>query len=218
MNKQLPFIIVGDGDHARVVADLICACGYELLGVTVPDAEGVEPISPTLPVVGTDAEVLKRDPSEVYLANGLGSTRDASLRRKVYGRFRDRGFVFPSLTHPSAVVSPGVLLESGVQVMAGAVIQVDAKIRENVIINTGACIDHDCDIGAHSHIAPGCTLSGRVRIGDFSHVGTGAVFIEGSGVGEGSLVAAGSVVVKRYVKTVTLLGVPASERVSNKSQ
>lgn len=98
--------------------------------------------------------------------------------------------------HPKAIIASDVDIAEGVQVMAGAVIQLSCKIRQDSIINTGALIDHDCLISDNCHIAPGATLSGSVNIDRNCHIGTSAQIINNIVVGGHFIFAAGSTVYK----------------------
>ena len=77
--------------------------------------------------------------------------------------------------HPAAVVADSVTLGVGTVVMAGVVVNWDAKIGENVILNTGCTVDHDCVIGDGVHISPGVHLAGDVTVGERAHIGIGGV-------------------------------------------
>lgn len=170
--------------------------GYTLLGV---------------PVIGSDAEVVKHPAETIRLVNGVGSVRVSPLRRKLFEQFASKGYGFASVVHPSAIIAADVVLSEGVQVMAGAVIQAGCLIGENALINTGAIVDHDCHIGNHVHISPGVTLSGGVSVGENSHIGTGATVIQGIQIGRDCLVAAGAVVIRDVPDGVAVAGVPAKE-------
>lgn len=50
-------------------------------------------------------------------------------------------------------------------IIAGAIVDTDAWIGENAIINTGSIIDHNAVIGRHVPIAPGVTIGGEWRVG-----------------------------------------------------
>ncbi len=94
--------------------------------------------------------------------------------------------------------------------MAGAVVNIGTRVKENSIINTNASVDHDCLIGAHVHIAPGVTLSGGVTVGEGSHIGTGASVMQGIEIGANVIVGAGAVVIDNIETGKTVCGVPAS--------
>ena len=111
--------------------------------------------------------------------------------------------------HASAAVSPWAELGRGVQILALAVVNAGAVLRDGAIVNTGAIVEHDCVVGAAAHVAPRATLGGDVTVGDGAHVGMGAVVVEGVSLGAGAFVAAGAVVTKDVPDGARVGGVPA---------
>lgn len=208
MNK--PVIIIGAGGHAKVLADCLRLQRIPVLGA-LDKSFSTEREPSSLPILGDDSAIDAYPCDSVELVNGLGSVGDTSLRKKIFDRFKQHGYAFRPVIHPSAIIARDCVLEEGVQVMAGAVINTGAKIAANSIINTGAIIDHECDIGRHVHIAPGVTLSGGVRVADGVHIGTGATVIQGIHIGAGALVGAGAVVIKNVDTGAKVVGVPAKD-------
>lgn len=205
---NLPLIVVGGGGHAKVLVSTLFLLGQRVLGFVDLNPSMSRLLNITN--LGDDSAVFVHSPEQVRLVNGVGSTDSSIRRRKIYEKFVERGYVFETVIHPSAIVSPEVEIGEGVQIMAGALVQPGTRLEEDAIVNTGACVDHDCLIEAHAHIAPGATLSGEVHIGYGSHIGTGATIIQGIKVGAGSIVAAGAVVIRDVPDGVTVAGVPAA--------
>lgn len=206
MNK--PLIILGNGGHASVLTEILLAQEYRIIGFTTPTCEynhfGLN-------YLGTDEIIYKYNPAEVELVLGIGMLKPSSSREKMFIHFKESGYSFNSVIHPSAIISPSAQLSEGVQIMAGVIIQTCATIADNTIVNTGAIIDHDSQIGAHVHIAPGTKISGAVQIGNSTHIGTGTTIIQGIHIGEKCLIGAGAVVVKNIADNVKAFGVPAKE-------
>ena len=104
-------------------------------------------------------------------------------------------------------------LEGGVWtralVVAGVVMNLDAVIGRNSILNTGCTVDHDCIIGDHAHLGPGVNLCGGVRLGDGVLMGVGSCAIPRTRVGEWATVGAGSAVVDDVPPREVWGGVPA---------
>ncbi len=207
--KQHPVIVLGAGGHAKVLIDMLRLRGHEILGIADADASKHGGNHADCRVIGSDDAVLQHDPGRIRLVNGVGSTGQPQARRRLFDEFRRRGYVFESVTHPSAVIAGDAALEEGVQAMAGAVIQPGSRIGMNTIVNTAASVDHDCTIGAHVHLAPGVTLSGNVRVGDGTHIGTGASVIQGVTIGENCVIGAGAVVLADIPAGTRAAGVPA---------
>ncbi|MCI8210378.1 acetyltransferase [Pseudomonas sp. S25] len=205
----LPVIIMGAGGHAKVLLSLLHSLRAEVAGVCDP-ALGADKggVWRGIPILGGDEALQSVNPSEVLLVNGLGQLVHGTRRQKLYEALIARGFTLPSVIHPAAWVDHTAYLDDGVQVMAGAIIQADARIGSNSIINTGAVIDHDCIIGRHAHIAPSSVLCGSVSVGDGSFIAAGATVIQGIAIGELAVVGAGVTVVRDIPDGQVILGAP----------
>jgi sugar O-acyltransferase (sialic acid O-acetyltransferase NeuD family) len=202
MGKQ-PFVI-GTGGHARVVAEILRAAGTEPAGFVIPRGQSAPEPPPALPLRTWEEAVAEKDRFSVIV--GIG---DNMLRQEVSEAAEAEGFAFTTAVHPAAVVGPGVVLEPGSVVCAGAVLVLDVTIGRGTIVNTRASVDHDCVVGRWCHLGPGSVLAGAVRLGDGAFVGAGAVIINGISVGSHSVVGAGAVVVRDLSETVVAVGVPA---------
>lgn len=207
----LPVIILGAGGHARVLIDILLKNKATIIGATDvnPKMSGVSQWG--VPIIGDDSVLKDYPPGSVQLINALGLAITTQNRRQLFEKYKEIGYSFASVMHPSAIVGREVVLGEGVQIMAGAVIQPGAHIGHNSIVNTKASVDHDCQIGNHVHLAPGVTLSGGVRIGNGTHVGTGATVIQNIEIGSSALVGAGAVIVRMVKDGAKVLGVPARE-------
>jgi len=203
-------IILGAGGHGRVLLDLMENLRLNFVGFVDEDPSLKGKTICGHKVLG-DENYLTNNfrPSEIILVNGIGTTDSTRKREKLFVKMKNLGFHFQTLIHPFSFVSPRAQLAEGVQIMAGAVIQIGSSLGENVIVNTKASLDHDCQIAANCHIAPGATLSGNVTIQKNVHIGTGATIIQGVLLGESSFVAAGSLVCKNIEANCRVKGVPA---------
>lgn len=202
-----PFVLLGAGGHARVLAALARAAGYSVLGVCDPvlAANGVAKWE-ELDVLGDDHALERLAPGRVALMLGVGKLPTGKLRGQLYTLWRARGYFFPPLIHPAAWVAPDVKLSDGVQIMAGAMIQPGCEIGENSIVNTRVGVDHDCRIGCGVHLAPGSTLCGSVIVEDAAFVGAGATVMQGVHVGENAVIGAGVTLVRDLEPNRTIIG------------
>jgi len=208
---EKPVVILGAGGHGRVLIDTLQILSAKIIGITDPDTSLHGQCIMGIPVLGNDDMVLEYHSEQIRLINGLGLVNRSNKRQQVYELFRQRGYQFASVIHPTAIISGYAHIEEGVQVMTGAVVQASSTIAANSIINTHACIDHDCVIGKHVHIAPGVTISGGVTIGEGTLVGAGATIIQGIKIGSNCIVAAGAVVTHDVRSGTLVRGVPARE-------
>ena len=213
MNK--PVIIIGAGDHAKVLLDILLEQNVTVIGLTDKSISKGTCIY-GVPVIGDDSEILKYKTDEIELINGIGSVGSTTLRRKVFVSFKEKGYVFKSVIDPSVIISKRAKIGEGTQLLAGSVVNTEAEIGDNTIINTKTSIDHGCRIGSNCHIAPGCVLSGCVTVGNNTHIGTGSSIIQGIKIGSNVLLGAGSVVVKNIKDNSKAYGVPAKMKNNSK--
>lgn len=188
-----PVIIMGAGGHSKVLIEALQLAGREIIGLVAPNVSvGSECFG--VKVIGDDKALSLYPPGDIELVNGLGALPDLDTRWELASRIRKKGFVFSQVIHPAAIISKNSEFATGVQAMAGVVVQPGTMVGEDTILNTGVLVDHDCIIGAACHLAPGVILSGNVTIGPHTHIGTGTAIIQGITIGENSVVGAGSVI------------------------
>jgi sugar O-acyltransferase (sialic acid O-acetyltransferase NeuD family) len=189
-DKKKPIILLGGGSHAKVVMDTLHALGLSVGGYVDPQSS--EWLKKANVSRITEEEFAALLPQHAQCAIGfLGLTCDALEKRyEKMLSYIEHGARFPTLVHPSAIVSPSAHLSLGVQVLPGAIINASAFIGEGTVINSGAVVEHDARIGAGVHISPGSVVLGGAKIEDFSYIGSGAVVIQNTTVSSRSFVKA----------------------------
>lgn len=205
---SLPVIVLGGGGHAKVLIDALLKNYVKVLGFTDLNSDFSGKKILDIPWLGNDEIVFEYSQESILLVNGVGSVGSTLKRCQLFDGFKEKGYLFTKVIHPSAIVASSVELHEGVQLMAGVIIEVDSVIGHNSIINTKVSINHDCRISAHVHIAPGATLSGGVWIGEGSHIGPGVTIIQNIKIGHNCLIGAGTVVVDDIPDNVVVMGVP----------
>lgn len=205
-------VLIGGGGHCASVIEAIRSTGsHEIVGVL---DLGVRVGSEVLgvPVIGPDADLVRMGARRVDgFVVTLGSTGDASGRRRLHAAAVAAGLAPVSVVHASAVVSPSAMLGDGVFVGALAYVGSRTSVGPCAIINSHASVDHDCSIGEFAHVAPGAVLSGGVMVGAGSHIGTGACVSHGLAIGEATVIGVGSVVVSDIGDGVSAHGNPCRE-------
>jgi sugar O-acyltransferase (sialic acid O-acetyltransferase NeuD family) len=205
----MSLVIVGAGDHGRVIAEAARAAGHSILGFVQPSGPaGSAGEVDGLPILGTldDPQVQARVGHEASFVVALGSN---APRKAAYAECLRHGWQPASIVHPTAILLGGSRIGEGSQVCAAAVIGVGAEVGADVIVNTAASVDHDGRIHDHAFIGPGARLAGRVTVEAGAHVGIGAVVREGCTIGAWSYVAAGAVVVSDVPGHTRVAGIPA---------
>ncbi|MDL0095479.1 UDP-N-acetylbacillosamine N-acetyltransferase [Campylobacter vicugnae] len=181
--------IYGNGGHAKVVADIARANGYDNL-IFLDDNSDVK-FNSNLP----------KHPIIIAIGNAL-------IRQKLQNLVLSSGFELITLIHPTAVIGSDVTIGNGSVVMPGAIINAKSTIGNGVIINSGAIIEHECTIGDFTHICPGVAIAGGSLVGERSWIGIGSSVIQNITIKPDITIGAGSVVVKDILEGSLAYGNP----------
>ena len=193
MNKS-EIILIGAGGHAASCIDVIEAQGaYSVAGFVAKD-NIINRVVQKYIHIGSDADIPKLRSSYAYALIAIGQIKSPNTRIKIYEQLLESGYELPSITSPTAYVSPHARIGIGTIIMHGAVINAGAVIGNNCIINTLATIDHDTIVGDHSHISTGAILNGGVTVGNESFVGSGSVVRQDIKIGSKAIIGMGLVV------------------------
>ena len=146
-----------------------------------------------VPVLGGE-EVLQSlyDKGIRLMVNGVGAISRNRIRQEIFVKMAERGFAFPRIVHPKAVVEPSAEIAAGVQVFGMAFVGSAARVGFGAIINTGAIVSHDCKIGDLAHLTPGVVLAGCVEVGIGALIGMGVTTALGVRIGEWARVGNGA--------------------------
>lgn len=181
--------IYGNGGHAKVVADIARANGYDNL-IFLDDNSDMK-FNSNLP----------KHPIIIAIGNAL-------IRQKLQNLVLSSGFELITLIHPTAVIGSDVTISNGSVVMPGAIINAKSTIGNGVIINSGAIIEHECTIGDFAHICPGVAIAGGSLVGERSWIGIGSSIIQNITIKPDITIGAGSVVVKDILEGSLAYGNP----------
>lgn len=207
--RRSTVILVGGGEHARVVAEAVRSRPdlFELIGFVDPEPceETVTRLS--LPRLGGDEALSKHKKALVLVS--VGPTPGSITRERIVNKLVGTVAGFASVVHAGSWVSPTAIVEEGAVVLAGATVNSGARIGPHAVVNSGATVEHDVDLGAFVHIAPGATLGGGASVGASAHVGLGACVRDHVRVGSRALVAMGAVVVREVPDGALVKGIPA---------
>jgi UDP-perosamine 4-acetyltransferase len=205
-------VILGGGGHARALLDILrsnsAATPFAVLEAE-PARWGQEVHG--VPVLGGDdlLAALVADGRVNCFVVGLGGVGDNRPRQRLFELGLAAGLTPLTLIHPRAICSPWSVIGEGSQLLPGCIINTDAHIGRNVVVNCGAVVEHDCEIGDHVHIATGAMLAGHVQVGAGSHIGVGAAVRQSLRIGRSAVVGAGAAVVQDVPDHVVVVGVPA---------
>jgi acetyltransferase EpsM len=220
-----PLVVIGGGEHGRVVIDAARAGSvWEIVGIV--DEAAAERTRSLLDVahLGDDAAYLAavratpRDlrPAIVLAIGTSGATgaTGAGARRRVVAERYDSAAAgsWATIVHPAAWVSPAAGVAPGVVILAGAVVNAGAEIGSHAIVNSAAVVEHDAVVGSFAHVGPGAIVGGAAVLGEGAYAGMGSLIRDHVSVGPEAFVAMGAVVVADVAPRQTVLGLPARVR------
>lgn len=210
MSKKV--VILGAGGLARDVVDIFQAMSesgeekYEVLGYVVDSRYGTPgTIIYGKPILG-DVNWLEPRVKEVRVISAVGASE---TRQEMSKRAALIGADFINAIHPKAVLSPSVILGSGVVIKAGCLLASEVCLGNQVVLNLGCTIGHNTKIEDFVTVAAGVNIAGYVKIGRGCHLGLGCKIIEKLEIGDWAFIASGSVVTKNISSYTTVAGVPA---------
>lgn len=208
--ERRALVIWGTSGHARVVASLVRLLPEWSIAGFLDDVHrdrhgSVFCGSPVLGGREALASLLQRDWRHLFLGFGANRPR-LDLARQIGNT---SGFSFPTLVHPSAVVADTATLAPGVLVGPGAIINADAHVGLQAIVNSGAIVEHEATVGPGAHIGPAACLAGGVEVGECSWIGAGALIRERLIVGAEATVGMGAVVTRAVESRSVVIGCPA---------
>ena len=147
-------------------------------------------------------------PDEGYVM-GFKGAQILPLRRQLKEGF---SLSFENLIHPTAILSPSVILGEGCVINAGAIIGSYTTLGDHVFVNRGATVGHDTSIGSYVFIGPNATVCGEVFLEEGVSVFANAVVIERKRIGAHAQIAAGAVCLTDVPLHALMAGVPAVQK------
>jgi acetyltransferase EpsM len=206
-------ILIGGGEHARVVADAALSRPkiWNVIGFVDP-----RPCPDTTAGLGLhqfadDDEALARA-GEAWFVMGIGRLGSVALRRRLVALYSAAGARWASVIHAGAIVSRNAILCEGVVIFAGAIVNTGAVLGAHSVANTSVVIEHDVKLGEFTIAAPGVVVGGGAQIEEDCYLGLGSRVRDHICVGRGTTVGMGAVVVQTLPAGVQVFGVPARVR------
>lgn len=202
--------IVGAGGFGREIKNLIESINrvekkYDIIGF-FDDSFKQGDIINGIPVLGNITSINSID-HPLSIVVGIGEPK---IKRKIVDFIENDLVDFPSLIHPSVIISSDdVSLGIGNIICAGSIITCNIELMDFVTINLSCTVGHDTIINSFCSFMPSVNISGEVIIEEDVYVGTGAKIINKLRIGKSTIVGAGAVVAKSLPENCTAVGIPA---------
>ncbi len=152
-------LLVGAGGLGRIVAEHASAT-YECAFLDDGLEKGTSVCG--IPVLGTSGDLEKLREAYSLALVTIGNCR---VRERLSLEALALGYSLPSITVPSAYISPFARVGKGCIILNNAVIQNGASVGDGVIINAGVEIHQDSTVGDYSLIYANTVTRSYSKIG-----------------------------------------------------
>ncbi len=201
---------LGVGHSTPLFVEIAEACGYHVVGLFHYNDERTNEEDHGCRILGSFEDLLNSDVRNKEFLLTMG---DNEIRKNIFKKIKDKGGLFPTIIHPTAVISKhSNISKDGVVIGPFVDIQTDVIIGNNTMIWSGAVVCHNTSIGNHCFVGPKALVGAYTKVSDNVYFGQGALSISGkvSEIGEKVLIGARSLVCKSIPENVVVYGTPAT--------
>jgi len=174
-NSKLKIILIGGGGHCHSVIDVIEQENKFDIGGIIDKKENIEKKVINYEIIGSDEDLPLLFESYKYALITIGHIQTNLLRVNLFNTLKKIGYILPVIISPLAYVSKYAKIKEGTVVMHHALVNANATIGCNCIINTKALIEHDVTIEDHCHISTAAVVNGGVIVKENTFFGSNAV-------------------------------------------
>lgn len=200
-------LILGGGKYSEVIIEIIEEFyNYNIIGILDDDEKLLKKKISKYEILGCLEDLNHYDPNQVKFVLSIG---DNKIRKRLFEKFRNKGYQTVNLIHADTTISKKVYLGEGIIINSGVRIHPNVRLGNNIFVGMNATISHDSIIEDNVNISPGVNIAGEVHISENVFLGSGAVVIQGVSIGKNSIIGAGAVVVKNIPDNCIAVGVPA---------
>jgi sugar O-acyltransferase (sialic acid O-acetyltransferase NeuD family) len=202
-------LIYGSSGHAKMIVDIIHKNDNYTIKGFVDSYKSMNQHIYGYKIIG-DLKLLPKLIKKHNIHGIIIGVGDNNTRYCAYNNIKqiapDLDFV--SVVHPNAILANDIKLPQGTVVMAGVIINADAKIGEFCVLNTKSSLGHDSVMADFSSLASGATTGGNVKIGFCSAICLKASVIQNITIGDHTIIGAASLVLKSIGDLKQAFGVP----------
>jgi sugar O-acyltransferase (sialic acid O-acetyltransferase NeuD family) len=214
-NTSGPVVVIGGGGMGHCVLDIIddinrAGGRVEVVGVVADPPPDLDLLNRRdVPFLGSVAEI-ERLPADVGYVIGIGS---GGARQKIDARLRSSGRPSPTLVHPNVHQGFGVELGPGSVICSHVSVENFVSLGRHVHVNQNSTVGHGSRLADYVTVSPLVAISGDVKAGEAAFLGTNCSVREKLTVGAGATIGMGAAVVSDVPDGLTVVGVPAREKV-----
>jgi len=202
-------VIIGAGTYGEVYLAYLQEAGVDIVGFLDDNKDLHGSLVKGVRVLGgTDLLSSLRDTYQVEAVYcPIGNNK---LRVRFLSLANQLGYQTPNYIHPSAIISPSVVIGKGVYVLLNTSIMPYVTIQDYVMISMNVNIAHHSVLEEGTFISTGVNFGASIVAHKYSYVGISATIMTGiKNLGEDCLVGAGAVIIKDVPDKAVVAGVPA---------
>ncbi|MFV5376758.1 acetyltransferase [Acinetobacter calcoaceticus] len=173
MSNESTLLILGAGGHGKSVAEAAYLSGKWNNIVFADDAWPEKTEFYGYPILSNMKHLSE---ASLKVSAAIPAVGNNMVRQQWFQLLQEADIPLATVIHPSAIISSSARLGSGVSIMAGCIIGVEADIADGVIVNMGTAIDHDVTIGQFAHLSVGVKVTGGKSLAAFEFVPAGSIF------------------------------------------
>ena len=172
---------------------------YKIIGFTVDDDYVTTQAPNNLPCIGLSNIKENFNPQDVKIIMAIGYTKLNTIREKIYLKLKSLGYTIETYVHPNATILTTYPIGEGSVIMAGSLIEPDAKVGSNCFLWGNTVIAHNAIVNDNCWIAAGAVISGMAKIGSNSFIGVNATISNKVEVGSFNIIG-GSAFISKNTK------------------
>jgi len=213
-------IIIGSGDHSRVVfSEIIKLNKFSVLGFIdnfKKKGKVVETYRDKKYKILGNIEYLKK----IKNVSGIVGIGSNYKRKKIVDEieFTIKNFKWETIISKNSIINGQVKIGSGTIIVANSVINTGTIIGDHCLINTSSSLDHDNVFANFSSSGPRTTTGGNVAIGEMSHLGISSTVQQKINIGKNTIIGAKTLVNKNCLNNSVYYGIPARKIRSRKPE
>ena len=177
---------------------------WDVIGFLDDDPTALDNYTLSAKIIGTVKDYEPKEGDEVICAIG-----DTEVIADICPILVDKGAIFATVIHPTALLADTCQIGKGVIVGPYAIISTDAKIADFVVVNSYVSVGHDVTVEKGCVISGFSDLMGFTALEEGVFLGSGARLLPSVRVAKNARVGAGSIVLRNVKANTTVFGNPA---------
>jgi len=187
-----PVIIFGNSDFAKTAyAYFKNNAPFEVCAFCVDDEYKKEDTFCGLPMIPY-SKIDNYPPEKYDFFIAIGYNNANSLRKEIFEKIKLKGYHCVTYIHPTTIVENGYNIGENCFIGENNFLQVESKIKDNVIIWGGSGIAHNVTINSHCFLCGSISIAGYTTIDEMCFIGLRALITENLHIGKQCIIGANS--------------------------